>query len=185
MPKSIIHLAAALALAVLCSVAAGAQTVQSTPVPQNAKPDFSTMQFLVGTWNCSVLSARRPGPYTTTTVYTMDPTGYWILGKTTVHKAAWIPQEFTSDDRMTYDPTTSQWVDISYDDGGGYDVSTAGNWTGNTMVWHDVVYPKANNTATNGDTTLTKVSDTKQTSTMDFTEPGGRTVNVKTTCTKS
>ena len=117
------------ALMVFCAVtmAQGAQ-VESTPVPTNAKPDFSKMSFLTGTWNCSVLSSRRPGPYRTTSVTTMSTDGYWLMTHTTVHKASWILRAFSGDTRTTYDPSTSKWIQISYDDQGGYDLSTSPGW---------------------------------------------------------
>jgi hypothetical protein len=168
----------------LVCVAAAAQT-ESTPVPANAKPDFSKMSFLTGNWTCSVKSSRRPGPYTTTSTSSMSPDGYWLVTRTTIHKASWIPQSFTAEDRMTYDPSTSRWVDISTDTGGGYDLSTSPGWNGSSIVWTDVVYPKSNATATSNPTTVTKVSDTKTTATSSFKEPSGRLVTVKTTCNKS
>lgn len=177
--------AGACALATLvCVAAAAAQSVETTPVPNTPKPDFAKMQFLTGTWNCSVLSSRRPGPYTTTSTASIDPTGYWLITRTTVHKASWIPGEFTAEDRMTYDPSTDRWVDLSYDEQGGYNVSTSPGWDGNKIVWTDQVITKTNNTATTNPTTVTKESDAKTLATSTFTEPGGRVVSVKTTCTK-
>lgn len=158
--------------------------VESTPVPATAKPDFSKMSFLTGNWTCSVKSSRRPSAYTTTSTATMSPDGYWLVTTTTIHKNSWIPQSFTSQDRMTYDPSTSRWVDVATDQGGGYDLSTSPGWNGNTIVWTDQFYPKVNNTATNNPTTITKVSSTKTVSTNTFKEPGGRLISVKTTCTK-
>lgn len=175
----------ALAVALfICGATAVAQ-VESTPVPMGSKPNFSPMQFMTGTWNCSILSSRRPGPYTTTSTASMGPGGYWMITRTTVHKASWIPASYTGEDRVTYDPTTSRWVDISTDPFGGYDLSTSPGWRGNTIVWTDRAYPKSNNTATNNPTTMTKISNTKTVSTSSFTEPSGRLVTVKTTCTKA
>jgi hypothetical protein len=102
-----------------------------------------------------------------------------------VHKTSWIPDEFVSDDRVTYDASNSQWIDINTDDFGGYDVSTSPGWTGANIVWTDLAYPKVNATAQNNPTTQTKVSDTQWTSQSTFKEPSGRLVSVKTTCTKS
>lgn len=178
------RIASVLAMALLALGATALAQTESTPVPTTPKPDFSKMAFMTGTWNCSVLSARRPGPYTTTSTATMSPDGYWLVTKTTIHKASWIPAEYTAEDRMTYDPSTSRWVDISYDEGGGYNVSTSPGWNGNKIVWTDAVITKVNNTASTNPTTMTKESDTKTTATNSFTEPGGRVVNVKTTCTK-
>jgi hypothetical protein len=39
---------------------AAAPQVEGTPVPMQAKPDFSTMTFLIGTWDCVDLSSRVP-----------------------------------------------------------------------------------------------------------------------------
>ncbi|MBV8372714.1 MAG: hypothetical protein JOY69_05595, partial [Candidatus Eremiobacteraeota bacterium] len=68
------------------AVAFAAPKIEGTPVPALPKPDFSTMNFLIGTWTCSNLSSRRPGPFTTTEVYSMDPGGYWMLRDDTTHK---------------------------------------------------------------------------------------------------
>lgn len=174
-----------LGAAILALTTMALAQVESTPVPMTPKPDFSAMSFLTGTWNCSVLSSRRPGPYQTTSVATMSPDGYWLITRTTVHKASWIPATFTTEDRMTYDPSTSRWIDMSYDEQGGYDLSTSPGWNGNTIVWTDMAYPKTNATATNNPTTLTRDSSTHTTAVSTFTEPSGRVVNVRTTCTKA
>lgn len=174
-----------LGTAVMALSAVALAQVESTPVPTTPKVDFSKMSFLTGTWNCSVMSSRRPGPYRTTSVATIDRDGYWLITRTTVHPASWIKRSFTTEDRMTYDPSTSRWIDMEYDDQGGFDLSTSPGWVGNTITWSDVVYPKLNATATNNPTTLTRVSDTKTTSINTFREPGGRLVTVRTTCTKA
>jgi hypothetical protein len=172
------------AAALLLSSAAVSAQVESTPVPATAKPDFSQMMFLTGTWTCSTKSARRPTAYTTTSTAQVSPDGYWLVTETTTHTASWIPKELHSTDRVTYDPSTSRWIDIGYDDGGGYNVSTSPGWTGNSITWTDLTITKVNATASTNPTVLTKVSDTKTASKSSFTEPGGRVVNVTTSCTK-
>ncbi len=171
---------------VLCLFGSAAiAQVESTPVPNSAKPDFSASQFLLGTWNCSVLSSRRPGPYQVTSVATLDSNGYWMTTKSTVHKASWIPASFQGVDRVTYDASTSRWIDLSTSDNGGYNVSTSLGWKGNSIVWTDLAFPKSNNIASTSPTTMTKVSATKTMSANSFKEHGGRLVTVKTTCTKA
>jgi hypothetical protein len=91
---------------------AAAPKVEGTPVPVQSKPDFSTMKFLVGTWNCVDVSSRRPGPFDTTEIYSMDPTGYWMVKETTIHKASWIPREFRTETKYTWDATAKRWVRI-------------------------------------------------------------------------
>lgn len=167
----------------LLSVPAAAQ-VESTPIPTLPKPDFSAMSFLVGTWNCSTMSSRRPAPFTTTVTTTMSPDGYWLVNQTVSGPLSWAPVKTTTIDKVTYDPSTNRWVDVATDDQGGYDLSTSPGWKGNTIVWSDIAYPKTNATATNNPVTVTKVDANTTTSVSSFKEPGGRTVNVKTTCKK-
>jgi len=164
---------------------AATPNVEATPVPTAPKPNFSKMAFMGGTWTCSIMSSRRPGPYTTTSTTTTSNDGYWMATQATTNTTSWIPQALTTVDRMTYDPSTSRWVDLATDDHGGYDLSTSPGWSGNTIVWTDVTYPKTNATATNNPTTITKISDTKTTSVNSFKEPSGRLVTVKSTCTKA
>lgn len=171
-------------LLLACS-AALAQQVETTPIPVNPKPDFSKMQFLTGNWACTVKSSRRPAPFKTTSTARTSTDGYWIITRTTNQKMPWTPRSFMAEDRMTYDPSTQRWVDITYDEQGGYDLSTSPGWNGNTITWTDVAYPKTNATAVNNPTMMTKVSDTKTTSKSTFREPSGRLVTVVTTCNKT
>ncbi|HET6896224.1 MAG TPA: hypothetical protein VFH72_12645 [Candidatus Baltobacteraceae bacterium] len=181
---SIYRSAAATAAALLLSCGAVLAQVESTPVPQTPKPNFSQMAFLTGTWNCSVKSSRRPSAYQTTSTANVSSDGYWMVTRTTTHKASWIPAELRSEDRRTYDPSTSRWIDIGTDDGGGYNVSTSPGWKGNTITWTDAVITKVNATASTNPTVMTKVSNSKTTSRSSFKEPSGRLINVVTTCTK-
>src|SRR5579862_508822 len=69
------------------AAAVAAPMIEGTPVPMAPKPDFSSMRFLIGTWTCTDMSSRRPGPFTTTEVFSMDPTGYWMIRNDTIHTA--------------------------------------------------------------------------------------------------
>lgn len=175
---------ALLLLATSVTVFAAGQ-VEGTPAPTQPKPDFSTMKFLVGTWTCSDLSSRRPGPFTTTEVYSIDPTGYWIIRNDTIHTASWIPKEVHSQTKYTYDPFAKQWIRITTGDQGGFAVATAPMATANTKTYTYVAQSKVPDIASYAPEVYTKVSDTKKTMTTSFTETGGRVVNVKETCTKS
>ena len=58
-----------IAVAVLFAAATPAYApaqVESTPIPAPTKPNFSSVQFMIGSWTCSTKSARRPAPYVTT-----------------------------------------------------------------------------------------------------------------------
>ena len=81
---------------------AASPNIEGTPVPTQPKPDFSTMKFLIGTWECSDMSSRRPGPFQTTEVYSMDPSGYWMLRESTIHTASWIPREVRNETKFTW-----------------------------------------------------------------------------------
>ena len=178
------------ALAVLVAAAlpsyAPAQ-VESTPIPMPGKPNFSSMQFMIGTWSCSIKSARRPAPYAVTSTYTMDPSGVWINETSTTKPMKWFASQtaLVAYDKITYDETTHRWVDVNYDKQGGYGLSFASGWNGNDIVWHDVSFAPTSDIKSQTDTTVTKVSNTKMTSTSSFTEAKtGRVVAVTGVCTK-
>lgn len=159
--------------------------IEGTPVPMSPKPDLSTMRFLIGTWTCSDLSSRRPGPFTTTEVYSMDPSGYWILRDDTIHKASWISREVHSQTKYTYDVVARRWIRITTGDQGGYAVATATMPGGNKKTYTYVIQTKAPDVTSYAPEVYTKVSDTKKTMTTSFTETSGRVVTVKEACTKT
>ena len=174
------------ACAMLIAPSAGlAQMVEATPVPLPPPPDFSSMNFLVGKWSCSTMSSRRPGPYTSTSTYSMDPSGWWLNQTTVTDAMSWFPHATTVYDKTTYDATSKRWVDVTYGDLGAYGLTTSPGWVGNAMVWHDANFAPGPDIVAQTDTTNTKVSDTKVTSASSFTEAGGRKVTVTTTCNKS
>jgi hypothetical protein len=167
---------------------ASAQAVPTpamTPIPRPAKPDFSTLTFLVGTWACTSKSARRPAPSTYTSTYSMDPTGYWLVVKSANAGVPWFPYAGTSTDMITYDANAKQWIDVYTDTLGNYDVSTSPGWSGNTMVWTDKTFVPARDITSQTAVTNTKVSDTSTTSTSSFTTTSGTTVGVTGACTKT
>ena len=158
--------------------------VEGTPIPRDPKPDFSAMSFLVGTWNCSVDSARRPRPFPTTVTTSMSPDGHWLVTRTVTPPVPWNPITITATDYITYDATRRQWIDMLMDDYGAYDMSASPGWSGNTMMWTEIAYPKLHGAAMNHPRTLTKVSDTRTVSEQPFNEASGRLISVKTTCAK-
>lgn len=171
------------AVILLLSVPGRAQ-VETTPIPLNPKPDLSSMHYHIGTWRCTATNTRRGVPYTDTVKYVIDPTGFWIVATDVSDPVSFDPHKHTTVTRMTYDGSTSRWITLSTDEQGGYDMSTSSGWKGNTIVWHDAAYPKTSNIASSGDTTVTKVSPKKETSSFSFTEPSGRVITGKSVCTK-
>jgi hypothetical protein len=167
------------------TVLAAGPKIEGTPVPIPPKPDLSSMKFLIGTWTCSDLSSRRPGPFTIIEKYSMDSSGYWVLRDDTIQKASWIPRQVHSQTRYTYDATAKRWVRITIGDGGTYSVATASMPVGSKKTYTYLIQTKAPDVASYTPEVYTKVSDTKKTMTTSFTETNGRVVTVKETCTKS
>jgi hypothetical protein len=176
---------AVLFMATGATVFAAGMKVEGTPAPMSPKPDMSALKFLIGTWQCSDLSSRRPGPFNVTQVFSMDPSGYWLIKDDTTHKASWIPRDFHSEAKITYDAQARRWVWITTTDAGGYSVATAPMPAGMKKMYTYVTQSKAPDIASYGPLVLTKVSDTKKTMTTSFTETSGRVVTAKETCTKS
>jgi hypothetical protein len=180
-----VFVAVAVLLAAVIPSYALAQQVESTPIPAPKKPNFSSMSFMVGTWTCSTKSARRPAPYVTVATYTLDPTGYWIEEASTTNATSWISRKLTTWDKITYDPDAKRWVDVLYGDGGAYGLSFSSGWSGSKMSWHDVSFAVGPDIKSQTDNVVTKVSDTKMTSSSSFTEAKtGRVVAVNGICTK-
>ncbi len=178
-------LAVVVCAATTIALAASSPKIESTPIPAPGKPDFSSMNFSLGTWMCSTKSARRPGPYITTSVTTMDPTGYFMVTKSTTAKTSWAPKAGATD-WVTWDSDTKRWVDINVGDFGAYDASTSPGWTGNTMVWTDALFKPGMDVVAVTPLINTKVSDTKLTSHTTFKErSSGRWVSVDTVCNKT
>ncbi len=173
-----------LALLALPAATASAQTIEATPIPKPAKPDFSSWKFFVGTWSCEQKSSRRPAAYKWTITWALDDTGYWLTGKSTLKGVPWFPYPSTSQDLITYDSDTGRWIDASSSSLGGYDLSESKGWAAGKIVWHDLAFAKGKDVASQTDDTITKVSDTKATEYSSFTTVKGKTVTVKGSCLK-
>lgn len=183
-------LTVACALALAASMLPGSVVaqVESTPIPMAGKPNFSSMQFMLGTWTCAVKSARRPAAYIVTSTYTMNPNGWYIDETSTTKPMKWFASRGTmvTTDKLTYDSTTHRWVDVNYDNQGAYGLSFSNGWNGRTITWHDVSFAPTSDIRSQTDNVLMKVSNSKVTGMSSFTEATtGRRVAVTTTCTKS
>jgi hypothetical protein len=176
---------ASLLVATGVTVFAAGANVEGTPPPTRPKPDFSSMSFLIGTWTCTELSSRRPGPFTNTEVYSMDPSGYWMIRDVTTHKASWITRELHAQSKYTFDTSAKRWVRISTGDEGTYNVATASMPANTKKIYTYVIQSKSPDVASYASEIYTKESSTKKSMTTSFTETNGRVVTVKETCTKS
>jgi len=180
-------LAALIGATLLFAGTAAFAQVETTPIPRVPKPDFSSMKFLVGTWNCSETNTRRASAYGSTVTYSMDPSGYWLDTKTRNHATSWDRYPTVGTDKTTYDAANSRWVDMGVDDEGNYTISTSSGWKGNTIVWQpqSLTSVSSGNVVSSGAQTNTKVNARKYTYTSSFKESGGRTISVKGTCNKT
>lgn len=182
------HMLGAMALVVCAAttiaLADSTPKIESTPIPNPPKPDFSSMNFNLGSWTCSSQSSRRPAPYITHSVTTIDPTGYWMVTKSTTAKTSWAP-ETRSTDWVTWDSDANRWADMNLGDYGAYDTTTSPGWTGNAMVWTDVLFKPGKDVVAVTPMTSTKVSNTKITQHSTFKERGsGRWISVDAVCNK-
>ena len=152
-------------------------------VPQ--KPDFSSMQFLIGTWNCASRSERRNGEVTrVTSTYSMAPDGYFMKQVSKSPKVSYAAVGYTTTDWITYDSRVKRWIDISVGSSGSYGYSTSTGWEHGRLLWGaDSFLPDGDVTSTTG-TLMTKVSDTKFTTAAAFTSTAGLLNRVMGTCTK-
>jgi hypothetical protein len=149
-----------------------------TPVPI-PHPDFSSMNYLVGTWTCT--QPLRGKTRSETDVYTMSDNGMWLTDVGTsppFDQYRTVPQVTTT--YSTYDPTLKQWVNVSYDSLGGYGIESATGWQGNTLNYSG----KGLDGSTFSDV-VTKVSDTEYTDLSTTTDPKGVVTRVTITCKKN
>jgi len=164
---------------VLPHVVTAAPAAAPTPVPI-AHPDFSSMQFLTGTWTCHETVRGKDRPDTSTTTIGLD--GAYLVGHDVAppfDKYRSVP--IKTDFYTTYNPAKHQWVSIAMDSTGGYFVSTSPGWSGNTMTSTTVISADG---ATGSDV-LTKVSNTQTRDVATSKGANGKVTHVTTICSKS
>ena len=171
-------LVAAFAAAPLATTAQMSPSAAPTPVPI-PKPDFSSVNFLMGSWTCT--QPLRGKTRTETDVYTMSADGMWMVDTATsppFDQYRTVPQNSMT--YLTYDPTISKWVQVYTDNFGGYGLSSSPGWQGNAATWSA--------TGLDGSKTgdvITKVSDTETSDANTVTDPQGKVTTVTITCKKS
>ncbi len=148
------------------------------------KPDFSSMNFLFGTWSCTTKSARRPTAVTSTETYELDPTGYYIEYETKTDPLPWVNYAQDQKWMVTYDSELKQWGAVLTSNVGDYGLSMSSGWKDGKLVWHPVNNTPYLDIASSSDFTVTKVSGTHTTSASSFTTKSGATVAVNGSCTK-
>lgn len=187
----------ALFVAAVFVFAAGPATAQTTDAsstpppkaptyPKPAKPDFSSLRFLLGKWTCVSYSERRGSePTKGTLVTTMTPDGYWMKTVTTSAGVSYAKFPSTYTDLVTYDGTAKRWIDIGTGSYGAYGYSTStGMDSYGHMLWGADSFLYDGDTTSSTGTLVTKVSDTKYTTASAFTTTAGLVNRVHGTCTK-
>lgn len=168
----------ALSSAPVVSTAQTTTAAAPTPVPV-PHPDFSPMNFLLGTWTCT--QPLRGKTRSETDVYAMSGDGMWMVDTATSQpfdRYRTVAQ--TGNTYMTYDPTVKQWVTVYYDNLGGYGIESTPGWQGNTASWSG----KGLDGSTVSDV-ITKVSDTQTSDANTTTDPKGTVTNVTIRCKKN
>lgn len=172
---AVVALAFGLASAPLVSAASPGPTATQVPM---ARPDFSPMMFLTGSWTCTQLLRGKQRPDTSTTTIGMD--GAWMVTQDT---APPFDQYRTSTiqgtNYMTYDSSIKQWVQIGADSSGGYGTSSSPGWQGSTIAW-----TSKNLDGSSGSDVVTKVSDTETNDESTATDSSGKVTKVAIHCTK-
>lgn len=157
-------------------------TAQPAPAPTMVpmpKADFSSMNFLTGTWNCTQALRGSQRPDTTTTTLGMN--GTWMVSQDVAppfdkYRTATI----NSTSYLTYDPTIKQWVTVGVGSDGSYGISTSAGWQGNMITWTTKGLD-----GSSGTDIITKVSDTQTSDASTGTDAQGNTTKVTIACRKS
>jgi hypothetical protein len=172
--------AVAFVLALVASpIVSAAQPAPAPTMVPMAKPDFSSMMFLTGTWNCSQMLRGKTRPDTNTT--TMSPDGMWMVSQDVAPPFDQYRTVAINGTSYTgYDPTAKMWVQLGVDSSGGYGLGSSPGWQGNTITWT----AKNLDGSTNTDV-ITKVSDTETSDASSATDAQGKTTNVTITCKKA
>ena len=153
-------------------------TATPTPVPV-AYPDFSSMQFLVGTWTCT--QPWRGRTRTETNAYAISKDRMWMVDSTSsppFDQYRTIPRNGTL--VMTYDAAVAQWIAMYYDNLGSYAMESSPGWEGNVANWSGKGLDGRSFTDV-----ITKVSDTHTTDASTLTDARGKTITVTITCKKN
>jgi hypothetical protein len=167
-----------LAFAVVPTVSAAQPAPSYTPVP-SAKPDFSSMNFLMGTWTCTQMLRGAKRPDTSTTTMGMD--GMWMVTQDTAPAFDKYRNYAIAGTTYTgYDPSTKQWIQTGVDSSGGYFTSTSPGWQGSTITWATKGLD-----GSSGTDVITKSSDTATSDASSTTDAQGKATSTTIACTKS
>jgi hypothetical protein len=171
-------LAFVLALVASPAITAAQPAPAPTMVPMT-KPDFSSMMFLTGTWNCTQMLRGKTRPDTSTT--TMSADGMWMVSQDTAPPFdQYRTVTINATNYTGYDATIKQWVNLGVDSSGAYFLASSPGWQGSTITWTTKGLD-----GSSGTDVITKVSDTETNDASSSTDAKGNTTNTTIHCTKS
>lgn len=156
-----------LALAVVLGVTASAQAASGS----------AALQYYVGTWSCEAGSIGRP-PSKATATFTLD--GGLLRQSVEVAPQGKMTKPYMLSIATSYDAKAGRFVETGMDNNGGWWVSFAPPWSGNTEQWTD--HANADNKLGRGETVRTNQN------TFSFTNYPSVTATkpvFKGTCTRS
>jgi hypothetical protein len=159
-------------------ISAASPAPAATQVPM-ARPDFSSMMFLTGSWSCTQMLRGKLRPDTSTTTVGMD--GAWMVTQDTAPPFdRYRTYAINGANYTTYDSSIKQWVQVGVDSSGGYGISSSPGWQGNTITWATKGLD-----GSSGTDVVTKISDTQTSDKSTGTDPAGKVSNVTIRCTKA
>lgn len=149
-----------------------------TQVPM-ARPDFSSMMFLTGSWSCTQMLRGKQRPDSSMTTIGMD--GAWMVTQDTAPAFdQYRTYAIKGANYTTYDSSIKQWVQVGLDSSGGYGIGSSPGWQGNTITWTGKGLD-----GSSGTDVVTKISDTETNDDSTATDPAGKMTKVTIHCTKA
>jgi hypothetical protein len=151
--------------------------VFATPAAAQATTGTASLQYYVGTWSCQAGSVGQP-PSKATATYTLDSgvLREWV----DVPAQGKMTKPYMLSIATTYDAKKGRYVQTGLDNMGGWWVSYATPWTGNTEQWAD--HANSDNKLGHGQTVRTNQNTFSFSDypTLTATKP-----NFKGSCTRS
>jgi len=170
--------AVAFAIFLGAGASSAAPMAAPTPVPR-ALPNFSSMQMFMGTWSCTQQLRGKTRPDTSTTAIGLGG-AYMVTHDVAPPFDPYRRFPIIADSYLTRNPTTKQWVAVSVDSTGAYNISTSPGWNGNTLKTTTTLTPDGST----GYDVLTRLSGTRTVDRGVSTDSKGHVTRSTTTCNK-
>ncbi|MDB5072331.1 MAG: hypothetical protein JWM87_3442 [Candidatus Eremiobacteraeota bacterium] len=127
--------AAAAVIALLLPAASGAAAPATLP---DAVPDWSSVDFLIGTWTCEATFTARPGVKRSKAAFRYDFDRRWLREDITSPPFdQFRTRQIDTVIYTTYSPYLKKWISTGLDNFGRFGTSRSDGWHGDTIVWED------------------------------------------------